>query len=150
VLIDTGEDITSKVYTEFLIDTVFPLTKTTSISKILLTHGHGDHQGGVLKILKELKKLGIIIPKIYKRQILDGNFPCGKYVCEDIQDGECFNCSDSDEAIVLKAIFTPGHTDDHVAFLLQVSIAFFLFFSFFSISFIYGICVALYHSFHFY
>lgn len=120
ILIDTGEDITSEKYVKFLLETVFPLTNTLNISNILLTHGHGDHLGGVQKLLQELKKLGKSLPKIHKRQIINGNFPSGAYACENILDGQFFNDSERPEEIRLKAVYTPGHTDDHVCFILQV------------------------------
>lgn len=45
ILIDTGEDITAKAYTKLLLDVVFPSLGCKRLSKIILTHGHGDHQG---------------------------------------------------------------------------------------------------------
>ena len=151
ILIDTGEFGTSEKYVKYLIGTVFPLTNTTSISIILLTHGHADHIGGVQTILSELKKCGQPIPKIFKRNVLNGKFPCSEFSCENIVNGQCFDASrkrrnsestggcssgcsrsgddgygddgeifDEKEEIILKALYTPGHTDDHVVFTLQV------------------------------
>jgi glyoxylase-like metal-dependent hydrolase (beta-lactamase superfamily II) len=45
ILIDAGEDITARKYVDFLLNTIFPATNTMELSLILLTHGHGDHQG---------------------------------------------------------------------------------------------------------
>lgn len=146
ILIDTGEFGTSEKYVAYLLGTVFPLTNTTSISTILLTHGHADHMGGVQTLLSELKKIDQPMPKIYKRNIHNGKFPFQKFGCENILDGQCFDASrkksgsggssgdnfkvvkeDEDEGdeveveeIILKALYTPGHTDDHVVFTLQV------------------------------
>ena len=120
ILIDTGEDITSAKYIKFLLGTVFPLTNTSSISIVLLTHGHGDHLGGVRRLLQELGNLGKPLPQIYKRQIIDGKFPSGNYECGNILEGQCFNASENSEDIRLIAMYTPGHTDDHVCFKLQV------------------------------
>ena len=135
ILIDTGEFGTSEKYVKYLIGTVFPLTSTTSISTILLTHGHADHMGGVQTLLSELKKSGQPIPKIFKRNVLNGKFPCSEFHSENISDGQCFDAStkrrgseggnddelcEVEEEILLKALYTPGHTDDHVVFTLQV------------------------------
>lgn len=102
ILIDTGEEVTSVEYIQYLINTVFPISNTTEISIILLTHGHGDHQGGVIHLLKELKKLGKKIPKVYKRQVPNGNFPSGRYSCENIDNGQRFNASNNEEIITLR------------------------------------------------
>ena len=149
ILIDTGEFGTSEKYVAYLLGTVFPLTNTTSISTILLTHGHADHMGGVQTLLSELKKINQPIPKIFKRNVHNGKFPFEKIGCENILDGQCFDAGwkgrrrgsggssvdnsevvedegegegegDEKEDIILKALYTPGHTDDHVVFTLQV------------------------------
>lgn len=122
VLIDTGEGFSAEKYVKFLLETVFPLTKTKNISMVLLTHGHGDHLGGVTTLLKELKKLGQPPPKVYKRQVLNGKYPSVGFVCEHISDGQCFNASENSdtERIEIKSVYSAGHTDDHVAFTLQV------------------------------
>ena len=122
VLIDTGEGFSSEKYVKFLLETVFPLTKTKNISLILLTHGHADHLGGVITLIKELKKLGQPTPKVFKRQVLNGKYPPVGFVCEHIAEGQCFNASENSdsESIVIKSVYSAGHTDDHVAFTLQV------------------------------
>ena len=116
VLIDSGEDVTATKYVTMLLDTVFPLTNTKAISMILLTHGHGDHQGGVETLLQELKKRGLPAPRVYKRHINGGNFPARNFPCEDINNGQEFVV---ETGISLKAIYSPGHTDDHVCFVLD-------------------------------
>jgi glyoxylase-like metal-dependent hydrolase (beta-lactamase superfamily II) len=122
VLIDTGEGFSSQKYVKFLLETVFPLTKTKNISLILLTHGHADHLGGVTTLLEELKKLCQPSPKVFKRQVLNGKYSPVGFVCEHIADGQCFNASENSnsESIEIKAVYSAGHTDDHVAFTLQV------------------------------
>jgi ribonuclease BN (tRNA processing enzyme) len=70
ILLDTGEDITAEKYVEFLFNIVFPATATKSLSTILLSHGHGDHQGGVLKIFAECNKRGLPLPKVETHTLL--------------------------------------------------------------------------------
>ena len=66
-LIDTGEEATSKEYIKLLFDKVMITSNTTNISKIILTHGHYDHQGGVKAILNEcIKRKMFPLPTIHK------------------------------------------------------------------------------------
>lgn len=117
VLIDTGEDHTADEYVSILFDKVFVETGTKRLSKILLTHGHGDHQGGVLRILTELKARNMLpLPIIYKRDIPGGQFPAINFECQNIADLDLFTV---DEDTTLQAFVTPGHTDDHVGFILR-------------------------------
>lgn len=117
ILIDTGEDITSPKYLAFLFDSIFPVSGTKTISKILLTHGHGDHQGGVVPILKECEKRHLPIPIVYKCNKIGGDFPARGFDCKHIKDGQLFK---ADDETTIRAIYAPGHTDDHVAFILEV------------------------------
>ena len=114
ILIDTGEDITSAAYCNFLLDVVFKSTNTERLSDIILTHGHGDHQGGVSLLMKEFKRRNILpLPKVHKRNVLNGRYPC-LFKNEHIEDKQIFKT----KGATLQAIYTPGHTDDHVSFIL--------------------------------
>lgn len=119
VLIDTGEAVTANKFVNLLFNEVFTAAKTKRISKIILSHGHADHQGGVLRILQELKERKMLpLPTIYKRKMPnnDDKYPCEGFSCEHIEDDQIFQI---DEETTLKAVYTPGHTDDHVAFILE-------------------------------
>jgi ribonuclease/clavin/mitogillin len=117
ILIDTGEEGTAEEYIKLLFDRVLSEAGTKRLSKILLTHGHGDHQGGVTRILQELIARNMLpLPTIHKRNVIHGRFPPSGFVCEDIDDLEIFRI---DEDTTLQACFTPGHTDDHVSFILH-------------------------------
>lgn len=120
ILIDTGEDVTAERYVSFLLDKVFPQTGTKNLSHILLTHGHGDHQGGVQLILAQLSKRGCNpLPKVYKRLISGGGDfpPRGNFECLHIKDSDVFTCDGG--GVTIRSIYTAGHTDDHVSFIIQ-------------------------------
>lgn len=121
ILVDTGEDFSSKQYTAFLLDSVFPSTGTSNLSAIILTHGHKDHQGGVVSLLKELENRKMFpLPKIYKKFIVNGKYPANNFECHHIVDKQLFvlDKDDDDARCTLEAIYTPGHTDDHICLIL--------------------------------
>lgn len=79
-------------------------SEKATIHQALLTHWHGDHVGGVKDLLG-------ICPQanIYKHQPDEDEGYAG------IVDGQVFSV----EGATLKALFSPGHTQDHMAFVLE-------------------------------
>eukprot|EP01033_Poteriospumella_lacustris_P004183 gene4183-2982_t len=117
VMIDTGEDWSSPAFLKVLIDDVFPQTKTKRLKAIILTHGHHDHQGGVLPLLEMLRDNNMLpLPMIYKRKLDTESYPAKGFECLHIEDNQVFSIDDSTS---LQAVYTPGHTDDHVSFILR-------------------------------
>ena len=98
LLIDTGEGlpIWSKNLKALL------TSEKATVHKALLTHWHHDHVKGV----PDLKKIcpGV---EIYKHDPDTG--------MSDITDGQEFKV----EGVTLRAFHTPGHTEDHMAFVLE-------------------------------
>ncbi|KAF9870408.1 metallo-beta-lactamase domain-containing protein [Colletotrichum karsti] len=97
ILIDTGEGKPSWIAA---VKSILEQEKA-AIETVLITHWHGDHQGGI----EQLRSLSPA-SKIYKNQPEEGQL--------DIQDGQKFVV----DGASLTAIFTPGHTVDHMAFVL--------------------------------
>ncbi|PSR90853.1 putative metallo-beta-lactamase domain protein [Coniella lustricola] len=97
LLIDTGEGRPS--WKAALQRTL--VEEGASVSATLLTHWHGDHVGGVKDVLC-LKP-----PRIYKHRPDAGQIA--------IHDGQRFQV----EGATLTAHYTPGHTADHMVFVLE-------------------------------
>lgn len=98
LLIDTGEGKPSWIAA---------LRKTLAeenavVSHALISHWHGDHQGGI----KDLLALSADT-KVLKNQPEDGQL--------DIADGQRFSV----DGATLTAVHTPGHTVDHMVFVFE-------------------------------
>lgn len=98
LLIDTGEGKPEWIDS---LRSVLGKEKIT-VDKILLTHWHHDHIQGVPDILDYSPNT-----KVYK------NDPHDDWL--DILDGQKFET----EGATLRAFFCPGHTTDHMAFVLE-------------------------------
>ncbi|KAF1977263.1 Metallo-hydrolase/oxidoreductase [Bimuria novae-zelandiae CBS 107.79] len=73
-----------------------------TIDKTLISHWHHDHTGGVSDLLAHSPSTAV-----YKRDPKDG--------WQDIVDGQTFTT----EGATLRPYFCPGHTTDHMAFVLE-------------------------------
>ncbi|OJD14370.1 hypothetical protein AJ78_05275 [Emergomyces pasteurianus Ep9510] len=99
LLIDTGEGC--PVWSENLKSTLE--NENATIKTTLLTHWHPDHIRGVPDLLQVCPNV-----EIYKNQPdLDGQL--------SIEDGQVFKV----EGATLRAYSTPGHTKDHMVFVLD-------------------------------
>ncbi|KAF2851275.1 Metallo-hydrolase/oxidoreductase [Plenodomus tracheiphilus IPT5] len=98
ILIDTGEGKPEWIAS---VKSVLENEKIT-IGKALLTHWHHDHIQGVPDLLSLSSET-----KVYK------NDPRGNWL--DIDDGQKFGT----EGATLRAFHCPGHTTDHMAFILE-------------------------------
>ncbi|KAL8683975.1 MAG: hypothetical protein Q9186_000005 [Xanthomendoza sp. 1 TL-2023] len=98
LLIDTGE---GKPSWPKLLSSVLS-SEDATVSDALITHWHPDHIGGVNDLLKLCPDA-----KIHKHSATDGQLPMKK--------GQIFSTQDA----VLRAFHCPGHTADHMAFVLE-------------------------------
>lgn len=74
------------------------------ISHVLLTHWHGDHTGGVPDLIRYDPR---IADRVWKNRPDKGQHA--------INDGDVFRC----EGATVRALFTPGHAEDHMCFILE-------------------------------
>jgi len=106
VVVDTGEPY--RAWTRQILDYYAELGRPR-ISAILITHSHGDHIGGADR-LQEVMDCPVrchpkLEPKLTQR--------LGPGVVEKLRSREVVPAGDG---IGLRALFTPGHEDDHVAY----------------------------------
>ncbi|TAQ84607.1 hypothetical protein B7494_g7070 [Chlorociboria aeruginascens] len=99
ILIDTGEGRPSWIAA--LRETL--QIENATISKAVITHWHHDHQGGIRDLLALFPGVSI-----YKNRPSDGQL--------GIDDEQVFTV---DPGASLRAVFSPGHTQDHMALILQ-------------------------------
>ncbi|KAH8887065.1 metallo-beta-lactamase superfamily protein [Thozetella sp. PMI_491] len=98
LLIDTGEGKPSWIAA---LKRTLEEEKST-VSTAIITHWHHDHQGGIKHLLELFPDA-----KIYKNSPGEGQLP--------IEDGQMFEV----DGASLTAVYTPGHTNDHMALLLR-------------------------------
>ncbi|KAI1424982.1 Metallo-hydrolase/oxidoreductase [Xylaria sp. FL1777] len=100
LIIDTGQGIPEWA-------DIISLTLSDSkiaLSRVLLTHWHGDHTGGVPDLVRMYPSL---TNAIYKNAPSKGQ--------REIVDGQVFKV----EGATVRAVHAPGHSHDHMCFVLE-------------------------------
>ena len=92
-----------------------------SIERILLTHWHRDHIGGVKDLYKLLEVKPLIHKYICSNLANENSYVPTGALFHYVSDGDKFEV----EGATLRIIHTPGHTDDHISLLLEEDLAIF-------------------------
>jgi hydroxyacylglutathione hydrolase len=103
ILIDTGAGVPDYVP---LLDTYLAERGWTQPSRVLLTHRHRDHLGGVDQLRGRFKGL-----RVSKMRHKDAALP---EPIDDLRDGQ----SVQGDGVTLIPIHTPGHASDHLCYYL--------------------------------
>jgi ribonuclease/clavin/mitogillin len=104
LLIDTGAGVPEYVP---LLSGFLRAEDQPDIARVLLTHRHVDHLGGVPDVRRAFPRISVA--KLLKN---DATLPV---VMEPLADGAVIR----GDGVTLHAIYTPGHASDHLCFYLE-------------------------------
>jgi glyoxylase-like metal-dependent hydrolase (beta-lactamase superfamily II) len=104
ILIDTGAGVPDYVP---LLERYLGERRFTQPSRVLLTHRHRDHLGGVEQLRQRFRGL-----RVSKMRHRDAALP---EPIDDLRDGEVVH----GDGVTLRPVYTPGHASDHLCYYLD-------------------------------
>ncbi len=107
ILLDTGQGVA--IYADLLETALKELCDTNEIDRIVLTHAHPDHLGGVPQVCERFGEMEVI------KMPWEGHDAAAKAPISAIGDKSVVET----EGATLRAIFTPGHSPDHLCYYLE-------------------------------
>jgi endoribonuclease LACTB2 len=113
ILLDTGQGFPA--WKENLSSAL--TTQSATVSTCLLSHWHHDHIGGLVDFLELCPDA-----KVYKnRPSLNPDGILKEDGVLDIEDGQTFSVGEGKDRFAIRALHCPGHTEDHMAFIVVES-----------------------------
>lgn len=105
ILLDTGQGVPS--YLDILERAITETEGVEGLERIVITHAHPDHNGGVRGIFERLGRVPVNkMPRVELDQEVE---------IDAVQDG----CVVRTDGATLRGIWTPGHACDHLCFYLE-------------------------------
>ena len=107
LILDTGAGV--PVYPDLLARGLEELCASRELDKIVVTHAHGDHLGGVRQIRPRFGDLAVL------KMPWPGHDAIAGAPITPLADGDEVTA----EGATLRAVFTPGHAPDHLCYYLE-------------------------------
>lgn len=107
LLLDTGQGI--PVWRDLLVTALNELSGASGLERIVLTHAHVDHIGGVGQVREQFGDIEVL------KMPWPGHDAAAGDHLNAIGDGAVVKA----EGVTLRAIHTPGHAPDHLCYYLE-------------------------------
>ena len=107
LLLDTGAGV--PVYEELLPRALKEVSSTGELDRVVCTHAHGDHIGGIPQVRRRFGDLEVL------KKPWPGKDEAAGAPIRAIEDGAIVTT----EGATLRAIYTPGHAPDHLCYYLE-------------------------------
>ena len=114
LLVDTGQGVAEypDVLQQALSEASDVVGHKVSVNRIILTHWHHDHIGGLRDMNRMFPEAQVLKAPT---KLLPADSPLS-LVASELADGALIRVDDD---CTLRAVMTPGHTDDHIALVLE-------------------------------